>query len=84
MIERKEFEAKTQRTTAAKEQNLESFRRELVRTHHKLNEMIDDKRRSCPVKSEFEKLLHVVADNLFENTNFSSVFILSSLLENWL
>ena len=46
--------------TAAKERKLESFQREIVRTHDKLNEMVDDKQRSCLLKSEFEKILNVV------------------------
>ena len=54
------MQAKTQRMNAAKGRKLDSFRRELVRTQDKLNEMIDDKRRSCRVKSKFEKLLNVV------------------------
>ena len=52
------MQAKTQRMNATKGRKLDSFRRELVRTQ--LNEMIDDKRRSCRVKSKFEKLLNVV------------------------
>ena len=46
--------------TAAEGQKLDSFRRELVRTHDKLNEMIDDKQKLCRVKSEFEKILNVI------------------------
>ena len=55
-----ETQAKTPRKTAAKERKLEIFRIELVRTHDNINEMIDNKRRSFRVKSEFEKFLHVV------------------------
>ena len=43
--------------TAAQRRKLDSFGRELVRAHNKINELIDDKRRSCRAKSEFKKFL---------------------------